>query len=885
VWKAFSTHLGEIRTQALAICAIDPGAEGDLYPVTEAPAVLPDPGRTKKRTWRQVKAQVPHPESDEGPVGLESANSIVHMTTKEEREDRFEEVFPFRSKADRRLRRTRFEDWYYHASRTKTMGILVDTIASLGKGSDYIYCINVICARYILGEVWWQRMSELDAFGGSLDDFINCAKWLNTCVKVEEIDVPESETLAELSVLTGIRNLPFPGFDVMQEAEALAQGGLEFNLYGRTFRDYFKEFVSLVPDRVESMSLREYIESGVWQTAGSSSMGKYQIEIRGEIFKVKCNKHTVTDVLSIDEIYEACRNLGRQTNYAVTKPETGKVRMVVAGDLATYIVGAYLTYCTGRAKYKIEGLTRGESFRQKLDRLTRMTNLCKTHYTLAFDYKAFDHQPTTEQIKDICDIYFECGVVNVSDRDVEEWADLKRRFIAGFDNAILLARDGDERREFEITGGLMSGLPVTSDVGDFWNYTMTKICLLTLQRLGVQTVDVVNFINGDDSAIYVPNWATGALMNAAYAVTGVEGGVGKFALQGRRPGESGANGRGGKMEFLRQWFTADKVSGWPARALRGITSDLPTADSGWSTTRVIRAIYESIKTLRRRLPSRHEAIDSVWDSLKRVWCRNHNLPVAFTMLPLHAGGLGLDPLPTGLTLMSDSRPLREPDIDVTFIGTNERRADLISSYALKEYGLSLARGEAIKLGLSELKSTVLADSVRSASSEARRVWLDEVRNARPKVRSYYQLVDRFKDEMTLSALTPENYRSFMKLLRSRMSLFNSCPRLAVLVRDYKRLGVKGGLLNFIRQYDPRSWSRLRMFNPTWHLAARIDYLTGSIPMQTRCVHPDLLETLKLFVAYKHRPKNRYTKNCQIWLATRYEQELLLSHLSQKLFMC
>lgn len=864
---------------------MDPDAEGDLYPVTETPAVLPAPGRTKKRTWRQVRAQVPRPDTTVDRIGPVVARSIVQKPTKEEREEAFEETFKFRSKADRRLRRTRFEDWFYHATRTKTIHLLEDTLAQMGGGLDYIFVMNVVCARYILGEDWWVRMDDLDSFKGSLDDFINCAKWLNTCVKVDEIDIADSDKYAELSVLTGIRNLPFPGFDVMEEAKALAEGGLKFNLYGRTFRSYFQQFVPLVPEKVKPMSLREYIESGLWQTAGSSSMGRYEIQIRDEVFKVKCNKHTLTDVVSIDDIYTACVELGNQVNYAVTKPETGKVRMVVAGDVATYIVGAYLTYCTGRAKYKIEGLTRGENFDQKLERLTKMTNLCRTHFTLAFDYKAFDHQPTTEQIKDICDVYFDCGVSNVRTEDIGQWADLKQRFVRGFDHAILLARDGEERREFTITGGLMSGLPVTSDVGDFWNFTMTKICLLALNRLGVPTEQVINYINGDDSAIYVPNWATGALMNTAYAVTGVEGGVGKFSLQGRRPGESGSNGVGGKMEFLRQWFTAQKVSGWPARALRGITSDLPTADSGWSTTRVIAAIYESVKTLRRRLPDRHDAIDSVWESLKRVWCRNHNLPLSFTMLPAHAGGLGLDPLPTGLTLTTDSRPLDPPDIEVSFIGTNERRADLVTSYAAVTYGVALTREKAVELGYSELKSTVLADNVRSASSEARRKWLDEVRSARPKITSYRQIVDRTLDEISLSSLTPETYQAFLRLLRSKMSLYNSCPKLAILTRDYKRLGLTGGLMNFIRQFDDRSWSRLRMFHPSWHLSARIDYLTGSMPVQTYCLHPDLQNLLKLFIAYRHRPKNRYTKNCQIWLATRYEQELLLSHLSSKLFMC
>jgi len=884
-WKAYANDLGLKTTQILVTSALTPGG-GTLYKsIKEMSDVLPDPQFTPRLGWKDVANLMPSPGVGFTPIERDVVGVIMAAKNKKERELAFEGVYPFRTKSDRRQRRIRFEDLYQHAKRTKTTNILIDTLTTLKAGSDYIFTLFVIVARYVFGEEWWCRLSELKVFDGDLEHFMASAKELNTIRKVNEIKSADQNCYAELNVLTGLRNPPFPGFDPIAEAEALATGGLDFNLFGTPFAEYVKRSVVLQADKVEFMSFDDYIASGIWETAGSSSVGRYDVVIDGESFEVRCNKHTVLDVIDASELYQRAANLKGQENKFVIKPETGKLRGVVSGDLYTYLLGAYMIYLTGGAKYKIPGLTRGESFSAKVKRLKDMCDLCVTHYGLPFDYKSFDHQPTTSQIKTLVDYYFTCGLANVPPSYMSEWLRLKRLFVESFDYATLLARDGQTVREFRIEGGLMSGLPITSDIGDLWNLVMTNLCIETISGLGLPVDRIKRYICGDDSAIYVPNWATGALMNAGYGVIGVEGGIGKFSLQGHRPDEAPSRGVGGKMEFLRQWFTEDRIYGWPARALRGLVSDQPTSDTGWTTTRVISAMYESVKTLRRRLPERRVAIDSLWTSLRGTWCRNHNLPVDILRVPTSSGGAGLEPVAPGVVLTTNIDKINPAKLGFTFKGLNRRRAERVKNYAASRYGIVFSDTQADEIALEELRSTVLADSVHHVSSSVRRRWLDELKRQRVTVKTTFKPTEIATFRYSPLLLDADNYKQICDITRSSLLLFNTRPGLATVVRDYKRFRLKSGLKRFIQEFDPVSYSKLCMFHSSWHMSARIDYLTGEIPVQVDQLHPDLLGILKLFVAALHGPRNRYNDYCHLWHASVVEQLLIRSPLSQRYFQC
>jgi len=233
----------------------------------------------------------------------------------------------------------------------------------------------------------------------------------------------------------------------------------------------------------------------------------------------------------------------------------------------------------------------------------------------------------------------------------------------------------------------------------------------------------------------------------------------------------------------------------------------------------------------------------------------------------------------------ENRPLMPPELSFNFLGLNTRRRDAAIVYARDHYGLDVPVDVAERIAQREMESTVLADSCPQFASAVRRKWLNKVRSSHTKITETSDYVASINIGVNAEDITAESYQRIYEMLSSKCRLFNCYPRLAILARDFKKYEMTGGFMNFLRSHDSRAYSLIRMFSPSWHLSARIDYLTGTIPIQAYMLHPDLYELLKIMVASLLRPSSKYSSYSQIWKGTGAESKILSSPLSVRYFMC
>jgi len=121
--------------------------------------------------------------------------------------------------------------------------------------------MNTVLAGLLFGEEWWRRMMEIGAWNGDISEYLKVVKALNDFVKKKEVTF-EWLQFAELGTLVGYRNPPFPGFDVFEEARALAEVGNEFFLPFTNFKDAVKIALKMDYQAIKYISFRDFITSG-----------------------------------------------------------------------------------------------------------------------------------------------------------------------------------------------------------------------------------------------------------------------------------------------------------------------------------------------------------------------------------------------------------------------------------------------------------------------------------------------------------------------------------------------------------------------------------------------------------------------------------------------
>jgi hypothetical protein len=416
----------------------------------------------------------------------------------------------------------------------------------------------------------------------------------------------------------------------------------------------------------------------------------------------------------------------------------------------------------------------------------------------------------------------------------------------------------------------MSGLRWTSTIGNAWNSVITGLALKVLSSWGIPVDQIERFIRGDDSAIFVPNWATGACMNIAYDAIGAIAGQGKFSLQDHQ------------IEFLRVWYS-DHCSGYPNRAIPGLTQRKPWSSNPWSEDMVLRALYEAIRTLRRRVTGSERTLDVVWTTLRRIWCQDHNLPVAVAWTPSFAGGFGIESPPPGqLWRIEPPVPRVSQMRQMRVLNQTTRRANSLKEYALSRYNIDISHISE-ELAHQELLDTIRADNVPTVSSVIRQSWLHQVRRTRCRAVRKYTRILLPALPIDFDVYAPDRVSTLLSHLRSHAPLFSIYPEISVARVDYTRFQPKVSFTEWLRKYYPRVFVALGKFHRSWHLSEKLDYLAGEIVIIPKIIHPALVKVLSWAVACVCLPSEKAVRCSTIWAGTILERVVANSPLSSRVY--
>jgi len=743
-------------------------------------------------------------------------------------EERWTARFPPRTKSDLGIRRTRLRDLFNFAECIREGPLLRRIIDELGD-FDYIAALNVCWAGLLMrGKRWFEFWHKTRVLRDGLEAFVAAAKAISDQIKRGPCRMADLVHLVENHSLAGYRNLPFPGFDYVKEAKALASGGLDHTLPpGYRFQDLVDEALQCPDVAVDYVSFEDYVRRGSWLTSGSSSIGRVSVEFDGKVYRFKARKNVLPDLYEPEDLVALCRSWIGQENSTLVKSELGKVRLAVAGDIATYLMMSWIISLTGKCYLQWSGSTGQESVGDLCRRLNTMLDLCQEGASLPFDYRSFDHQPTTEEIETIYQWFLAKAGKNVPPAGQQEFNEIARKTLYGFSLAILRYRDPSTGvgGKLSVSGGLMSGLRITSVVGDAWNLTMTCGVKKLLGLVGIDTSDMPAFIRGDDSAIFSNSVQKLRLFAEGYRRLGVVGGEGKFSVLRQN------------SEFLRTWI-CDRCIGYPVRVIPALTQRKPWSSEPWTGGGVITAIREACATLSRRGVDGDEA----FLSLGRTWCRLHKLPLSVLKTPVHLGGLGLLAWDGKEVCSPHLPPPNVPPFTMERTSTwRERRLRAIAD----EYGFEVGDEDLVRLATDEARQVLQADDVPPISQICRSVWRRELAQNRHRTVKYSDLGKSLVDRTVVMPESKDDYDILVTRLRERHPLFGRFRHVVAelsKVRPFLRL-LNIGVRDWLGRFFPKVWELTRGGGA--RIADMLDFLAGEIRLNKGNHHPAVTELVGL----------------------------------------
>jgi len=545
-------------------------------------------------------------------------------------DDELVKIFGVRSKEDLRIRRMRMTDIFKHYIRCGYQDKLIARLHIFSR-LDYITVCNLLNATLIHPEYFLNILLKLDAFK-SLTRYSVVTNTINQLVKKYPCSMEFRLTMAEASNLTGYRGLPFPGFDPVAATKDLCDGGDEHGLKNRDWLTTFETAARRVifgqkVKTVDYMSMADFIKSDLAETSGASSRGKVEYEFEGETEKFKARKNFLLDIFAPSDIYEKTyMDLGKQTSSAFVKPELGKCRIAVTGDISTYYSMSWLNYLCGHSYTSWTNNTLEENRIKQLKRMEKMTRDLKGRYSLPFDYKGFDHQPTLEEIKILVRLYLESGRANVPDARLTEWQDILDKTVISFENNECYIWVDGIKNTFHVKGGVQSGIRLTTLLGNFWNQVMSEVARNLCDPFEDKISDI--YIRGDDSSIYADDYFSCLLMRLAYQGINAVGHDAKYGIHFQN------------SEFLRVWYNEKRVFGYPNRSIPGLVQRKPWNSDPWSPDSVTAALFDTVNTIERRLGN---DMNEFRKTVSNIWQQIRKLDRRYLELPKQLGGLGLLP--------------------------------------------------------------------------------------------------------------------------------------------------------------------------------------------------------------------------------------------------
>lgn len=733
-------------------------------------------------------------------------------------------IWPARGKTDLALRRLRYTDIFTYITQSGKENLVRVAQQLINTRFDYITVCNLLIYTIILGIKWFDFWDSIAAFVSDINHMTAVMKRVSDIIKTSGAHLVDWEIFVECSGVSGYRNLPYAGFDYVKEVNNLANAG-ENHLWSENkkwFEDYcHKQLYKLPRKWNKKLTFLEFLESDIWLTSGSSSIGHYEVEIEGKLHKIKCKKNMIRDILTPVELRRLCLNHNTQENSVIVKNELGKVRLAVASDVLTYFSMAYIGYCSSGFYENWDGVVSGESVNKQLNRLDEMIALCRSKFGMPYDYAGFDHQPQTHELQAIYKVMGAVGRQNTPDH--YEYETLFQNTYTGFAKAKLYSRSGvaDDNVEMNlpVRGGLMSGLYITAIVGNGWNKVVTDLNLDILAMKGINTSDLVSYIKGDDSSFFSGHSQLLQKMEKGYREMNIKGGEGKFSIMW------------GKNEFLRTWM-AERCYGYAGRIIPGLMQRKPWSNTPWSGSMVLDALYKDIQILRRRLPA-NEEIDKFWLHVSKTWCKLHKLDSAVITIPKTFGGLGLGEW-DGVSVVKPHIP-QLPKYNITVKNSNNVRKEKIMEVSNK-FGLGLNEDDAESLAQNEMSAVLVSDDLPSVSRSLREKWKTEVAHTTYKIVKIQK--QRIENVFIMPMIDTKDSEQFM--LKQTRSSFGSLKYEVNLLLSLKPYLAKVGKTIKSMIMGNATFSKLKNVytisrNP--HLGEFLDWYGGNVSVSTYSLNP------------------------------------------------
>jgi hypothetical protein len=622
------------------------------------------------------------------------------------------------------------------------------------------------------------------------------------------------------------------------------------------------------------MSLGEYIASDLATTSGASTFGKVEWEFEGEKGKFKARKNFLLDITTVEYLEaETIRNLGKQVNKSFIKAELGKMRIAVTGDLWSYFSQSWLNYLCGGVYLKWPGNTLDEDVAVQTKRMAVMLEWIMSGYSLPFDFAGFDHQATTDEERIQVRDYLSRGMVNVPLGAQHFWRSVLEATVDSFSNATMLIRDNEKVIREPITGGVESGIRLTSLCGNYWNNTMTSISKDLCARCGLED-NLQSWLRGDDSAIVAHTYWGALAMRLAYAAINAVGNDSKYGILR-------AN-----SEFLRIWYGEDRCYGYVNRSLPGVLQRKPWGGEPWDPEGVVRAQIEAINTCTRRTGRDNSDLIRM---VSREWSMIRGKDTNWLALPIGLGGLGLLPFRGRIPDLNWPK-LKHPTVKVTNLEPTS-----YERYARGKEEWAPTIEELKTIQETTISSKMASDDVRGLGHVFRDSYKKQVKEMGKEEWITYRptavpLVELQSIALKLSSI--ESVPSLAHTISDRPGDFGIAKPIERWWGQLKEMAAVRRDLNIMKElrgHDLRVWQAVKRWEKRGlHRADALDYVFGKIGgLMVGTLHPLLTAAIESTLAHAVRPWGKWKREAWGWFTGTFawmmSAELASSALAKRLF--
>lgn len=648
------------------------------------------------------------------------------------------------------------------------------------------------------------------------------------------------QALSEINVLTGYLNNDIEPVDWLAKMTELAHGGEPHGVDQPEWLRIFEESLSDIskgfgPKQKKFLTLEQFVKRGKWITAGSSSIGEVYWEHDGKSGKFKARKNMLQYLFTPDELYQMVMNWdGVTVSKAFTKNEIAKRRLAVASNFEAYIMDSYLMYLYGDNWKNWKYVTLDETPQQSQNRTANVSaHLASGCYALPFDYDQFDHQATTPELMVIVTKLL--NAVEVPCWYGETWTHIKRLVEHGYQHGIMkITMPSGETVETKVTGGLPSGVRLTSLIGNVWNAVVTNIVI----RLAAQITNIhpkAAGVRGDDTYIISQSPAYLGLIRRLYQAVNAKGKDTKFGVSR------------GICEFLRNEISKDGQRGWSNRTITSVTQRKPWTSVPWGVDQQVTITRLVIDSLSRRV---RKDVSFLHRANKSKWSRFYRQSSDWLHLPRRLGGFGI----------YEDRGSRPSGKLPLTIMDRARYTNVIPSCPI---WAEMSRDEQLEYSRLAMTRRLSTDDIPKASLKRKNELIEAVRHT--KIRWYktqpipsIPCPARCPDPRK-PALWPVSHRAPREVVicqDDQEVSFEEALATATDVARAKRTSIR----SLLEPMYPGTWSLIKQWEQWgWHRTDAINMVLGKTPTElTFPIHPELA----VFV------QEQIARDCHTWRGRR-----------------